>query len=77
MDRLISPSQCAAARNALGWDRTQLSDAAYGITTETIRRFEGGSTVTTRTIKTLQTALEAAGIQFNKTKDTQSVTWGN
>lgn len=61
---MINPSQCRAARALLGITQQQLADLA-GISKRTVIEFEGGIRVPlTSTSRSLQWALENAGIEF-------------
>lgn len=68
---MITAVQIRAARASLGWTAAELADAA-GIASRTILRIEAGFGIpqtTTGTIAKIQTALEAAGIEFIGTPD--------
>lgn len=68
---MITAVQIRAARASLGWTAAELADAA-GIASRTILRIETGFGIpqtTTGTIAKIQTALEAAGIEFIGTLD--------
>ncbi len=61
---LITPKQCRAARELLGWKQTDLSDVS-GIGIATIADFERGSREPIkRTLKDIRRNLEGAGIEF-------------
>ena len=61
---MITPAQCKAARELLGWSWTQLARAS-GALQSTILVFELGTAKTRpATFVKLRTALEAAGIEF-------------
>ncbi|WP_211228906.1 helix-turn-helix transcriptional regulator [Thalassobaculum salexigens] len=61
---MINPSQCRGARALLGITQQQLADLA-GISKRTVIEFEGGIRVPlTTTSRSLQWALENAGIEF-------------
>jgi len=51
------------ARAALGWGVRELAETA-GVSTQTITRLERGEELRERTVKTLQAAFEAAGVEF-------------
>lgn len=57
------PSQSRMARAALQWGVRELADAAQ-VSTNTITRFERGDELQPRTLATIRTALEAAGVIF-------------
>lgn len=68
---MITSMQVRAGRAALGWTAQQLADAA-GIASRTVLRLEaevGVPQTTTGTLAKIQTALEAAGIEFIGTPD--------
>ena len=62
---MILPAQIRAARALLGIDQTTLSELAE-VGTSTVKRIELASTIsgTAQTLWKIQTALEAAGIEF-------------
>ena len=60
---LILPRQSKMARAALDWNIKDLSRAA-SVGTTTISRFESGGNVTIATLKKIQAAFEAAGIEL-------------
>ena len=62
---MITPAQCKAARQLLGWDFAQLSSAAslYYLTITSFESCSGGAHQRTR--KKLRTAFEGAGIEFH------------
>jgi transcriptional regulator with XRE-family HTH domain len=60
----ITPAQCRAARALLDWSQEHLSEKS-GVGAKTIVDFEQGKrSPFARTIRDLQEALEAAGIEF-------------
>lgn len=60
----VSPAQCRAARALVGWSQDQLATASK-VAKTTIANFEAGKrTPYDRTLLDLQTALEAAGVEF-------------
>ena len=64
MKHAITPAQSRAARGLIGWSRDQLA-AASGVPGRTLSDFELGNTVPRATTTSrLQTALEAAGVEF-------------
>lgn len=60
----ITPALCRAARSFLGWHQTDLAKTAQiGLTT--LRNFEAGkSSLMANNLRAIETALEAAGIEF-------------
>lgn len=63
---MVTGSQIRAARSALHWSADTLA-ARAGVASKTIRRLEsepGVPPTTTGTLAKIQTALEAAGIEF-------------
>ena len=56
-------SQCRMGRAALQLGVRELAEAA-GISPETVVRFEKGEQLRARTIASIRTALEAAGVEF-------------
>ena len=61
---MITPRQCRAARELLGWDGVQLATASK-VAAMTIHTFElGQSTPIARTRQKLCAAFESAGIEF-------------
>jgi ribosome-binding protein aMBF1 (putative translation factor) len=61
---MITPAECKAARELLGWSRTRLAARADDISESTIRTFENGHLPTDRKINAVRRALEAAGVEF-------------
>jgi transcriptional regulator with XRE-family HTH domain len=60
----VNPSLCRAARSLLNWSQDQLARAAE-VSPTTIANFETGKSVPIRsTLKAIQQAFEAAGIEF-------------
>jgi predicted transcriptional regulator len=60
----VIPAQCRAARSLLNWSQDQLARAAE-VSPTTIATFEmGKSTPQRSTVKAIQQAFEAAGVQF-------------
>lgn len=55
--------QCRLARVALGWGLAELSAAAK-VSTNTIKRLEGGEELKDKTVAKIQASLENAGIEF-------------
>jgi ribosome-binding protein aMBF1 (putative translation factor) len=60
----ITPAECKAARELLGWSRARLAARADDISESTIRTFEGGSRPAEQKIIAIERALEAAGVAF-------------
>ena len=60
---MITPSQCRAARGLLDWTQTQLAEAT-GLSSVTIRSFEGGRDARDSNRTLLRLALEKAGVVF-------------
>ena len=63
---MITGSQIRIARHALRWSADELGSKA-GIASKTVRRIEAGDGVpnsTAQTLMSIQTSLEAAGIEF-------------
>ena len=63
---MITSEQIRGARAMLRWEQKQLSEAS-GVSVPTIKRMEAGSgTVrgTYENVSAIQTALEAAGVEF-------------
>jgi len=64
MENDINPVQLRAARALIGWSRGALAEAA-GTTERTIARIEDGDTAPRQsTVAAIQSALEAAGVDF-------------
>ncbi|PZP10100.1 MAG: transcriptional regulator [Sphingomonas hengshuiensis] len=59
----MNAAQCKMARAALGFGVRELASRAE-VSTQTVTRFERGEALKAATVERLQTALEAAGIQF-------------
>jgi DNA-binding XRE family transcriptional regulator len=60
----ITPAQCRAARGLLGWNQDDLAKAAK-VGVNTLRNFEADrSAPMTNNLAAIQSALEAAGIEF-------------
>jgi Helix-turn-helix. len=57
------PVQCKMARAALGLGVRELAEAAQ-VSPDTIARLERGEELKPRTIAAVQSALEAAGVEF-------------
>jgi len=55
--------QCKMARVALGWGVRELAQIA-NVSTQTVTRFERGEQLRNRTVHSLRTAFEGAGIEF-------------
>jgi transcriptional regulator with XRE-family HTH domain len=60
--------QCFLARAALGWSAYRLARAAE-VTYHTVLRFERGGSIRPSTVKTIQCALEKAGVFFIDAND--------
>lgn len=60
---LITSRQVRMARAALGWSAPDLAKKA-GVSRNTVLRFENTEETHLSTVTALQTALEAAGIEF-------------
>ncbi|WP_280741333.1 helix-turn-helix transcriptional regulator [Rhizobium sp. 2MFCol3.1] len=60
---MITGDQIRMARAALKWGVRDLAKAA-GVTPATVTRIEGGKTGHTATLKAIQLAFEAAGLEF-------------
>ena len=60
---IFLPVQCRMARAALGLGVRELAAAAK-VSIDTVARFERGDDLKERTIDALQSALEAAGVEF-------------
>jgi transcriptional regulator with XRE-family HTH domain len=63
---MIFASEIRAGRALLGWSQTALAEAA-SVGVATVRRLEGADSVirgSAETIWKIQTALEAAGVEF-------------
>jgi ribosome-binding protein aMBF1 (putative translation factor) len=60
----ITPAECKAARELIGWSRTRLTARADDISESTIRTFEGGRRPAEQKIIAIERALEAAGVIF-------------
>jgi transcriptional regulator with XRE-family HTH domain len=59
----LTVSQCRAARALLGWSAADLATAGgFGIVT--VKRFEGGHTVSGASLEKMSATLAAAGITF-------------
>ena len=59
----MKPIQVRMARAAVGWGVRELAKKA-GITANTVTRIENGADAKQSTINRLQSALEAAGVEF-------------
>ena len=59
----MKPVQLKMARAAVGWGVRELAKQA-GITANTVTRIENGGDAKQSTLNALQTALEAAGVEF-------------
>lgn len=59
----MTPAQCRMARSGLSLGVRELAEAA-GVSTNTVTRFEKGEVLKPRTVEALQSALEAAGVEF-------------
>ncbi|MGV2980348.1 helix-turn-helix domain-containing protein [Camelimonas sp. ID_303_24] len=57
------PIQCRMARTAVGWGVRELAREA-NVSADTVSRFERGEDLLPRTVATLQSALESAGVIF-------------
>jgi len=61
----MTPAQCSAARDLLGWSSADLARAA-GVSVITVRDFEAGKPMDERRAPVLmQRALEGAGVRFS------------
>jgi transcriptional regulator with XRE-family HTH domain len=60
---MIAGSQVKAARKLLGWTQKHCARKA-GVSLETLVHMEGGLKALSRTKEAIQSALEAAGIEF-------------
>ena len=68
----MTPTQCLAAREMLGWTAEDLARAA-GVSVFTVRNFETEKSVPEPEIMTsMQRAFEGAGIQFDPSEDGRS-----
>jgi len=65
---IITPATCKAARAGLDISVRTLAEMA-DVSTNTIVRYEGGSELRDRTIRAIQTVLEAAGASFLEPDD--------
>jgi transcriptional regulator with XRE-family HTH domain len=66
--RLMSPSQCRAARGLLNWTQDEMAAAAR-LSVVTVRNFENEKSTPQRaTLDVVQRALEAAGVEFTNGK---------
>lgn len=59
----MNPVQMRMARAAVGWGVRELAEKA-GVTANTVTRIENGSDAKQSTIAAIQSALEAAGVEF-------------
>ena len=60
---MLLPIQCRLGRTAISWGVRDLAEAAK-VSPNTITRFERGDHLHERTIDAIQSALEAAGVEF-------------
>lgn len=60
---MITPTQIKGARAMAGWTKTDLATAA-GISEQTVKRIELGCETKVSTLRAIQAALEAAGVEF-------------
>ena len=68
----MTPTQCLAAREMLGWTAEDLARAA-GVSVFTVRNFETEKSVPEPEVMTsMQRAFEGAGIQFDPSDDGRS-----
>lgn len=70
-DQMLTPEHIRAARALLGWGQSELAKAA-DLSVPTIKRVEASQDViqaTYATVIAIQTAFEAAGIQFTNAAD--------
>ena len=65
---MLSREQLRMARAALGWGLKDLAERA-GVGVNTIGRFENGADAYGETLRKIEAALEAEGIQFGKDPD--------
>jgi transcriptional regulator with XRE-family HTH domain len=69
----MTPEQCRAARDLLGWTPGDLARAA-GVSVITVRDFEAGKPMEERLAPVLmRRALEGAGVHFGRDGDTVSL----
>jgi transcriptional regulator with XRE-family HTH domain len=62
--RIMTPSQCRAARGLLNWTQDEMASAAH-LSVVTVRNFENEKSTPQRaTLDVIQRALEAAGVDF-------------
>ncbi|MBL3553183.1 MULTISPECIES: helix-turn-helix domain-containing protein [Rhodovulum] len=59
----MTPAQCRMARSGLSMGVRELAEAA-GVSTNTITRLEKGEALKPRTLEAIQSAFEAAGVEF-------------
>ena len=57
--------QCRMGRAALNWSGKDLAEAAR-VSALTVVRFEGGQAVRADSLAAMQSAMEAAGVQFSR-----------
>jgi predicted transcriptional regulator len=60
--------QCFLARTVLGWSVSDLGRAAE-VSYHTVERFERGDSIRPSTVRTIQLALEKAGVTFIDAND--------
>lgn len=60
---MLKPEQCKMARAGLGMSVRELAERAK-VSTNTVSRLEAGEELKLRTVEAIQTALEAAGVEF-------------
>jgi len=60
---MMNVEQCRGARALLGWSAQDLADKAR-VGVATVRRYEGGSTIASGSLKAMAAALAAAGVVF-------------
>jgi len=63
MESMLKPEQCKMARAGLGMSVRELAERAK-VSTNTVSRLEAGEELKLRTVEAIQTALEAAGVEF-------------
>ena len=61
----ITPDQCKAARDLLGWSRVKLARVA-GVGQTTVYSFEGAAPKSGWILAVLRSTLEASGVEFDE-----------